>query len=261
MLSKPDTLTEERPAYEGLARIYDHVMRHVDYAQWGRYIDAIFERHGPAGDARPATVVDLACGTGNVTMQLRQLGYDVTGIDRSAAMVQKAQEKSDRQAAGVEFRRDDLRQLDGIGPYGAAVCLYESFNYLTTFTDIDLALVQVSGCLEPGALFVFDVCTERNSLRHFRDVEESERGPDFVYSRHSCYDRQQKMQFNSFEIRFDGDETALTETHAQRIYAHGEMTARIDASAFDLVAAYDGFTFTNGSDESDRVHFILRKVG
>ena len=256
MLAKPDALTDERPAYDGLARIYDHVMRHVDYAEWGRYIDAVFKRHGAA----PTTVVDLACGTGNVTMQLRRLGYTVSGIDRSAAMVRVAREKADGLGNAVTFSCGDLRHLEDVGPFDAAVCLYDSFNYLTTFTDVDLALTEICRILEPTGLFIFDVCTERNSLRHFRDMQESEQGPGFVYSRHSCYDRQQKMQFNSFEIRFDGEDAVLSETHAQRIYAHDEMVACIDKSPFDLVAAYDGFTQTNGSDESDRVHFILRRV-
>ena len=114
--------------------------------------------------------------------------------------------------------------------------------------------------LEPRGMFIFDVCTERNSVMHFQDMQESEQGPGFVYSRRSYYDREQKMQFNSFEIRFDGQESTVTETHAQRIYAHDEMVGLIGKSQFDLVDAYDGFTFSDESDDSDRVHFILRKA-
>ena len=248
--------TEERPAYEGLAAIYDHVMRHVDYSEWARYIDSVFERHG----GKPATIVDLACGTGNVTMELNQIGYPISGVDRSGAMVQVAQTKSNSQGNPVEFSRGDLRQLDGLGPFAAAVCLYDSFNYLTTRTDIELAFAQVFDVLEPHGMFIFDVCTERNSVMHFQDVQQSEQGPGFVYSRHSYYDREQKMQFNSFEIRFDGQESTVTETHAQRIYPHDEMVELIGSSRFDLVNAYDGFTVFNGSDDSDRVHFVLRKA-
>jgi ubiquinone/menaquinone biosynthesis C-methylase UbiE len=246
---------DERPAYDRLAAIYDHVMRHVDYSEWARYLESVFKRH----QAVPKTVVDLACGTGNVTMQLHKLGYSMSGVDRSAAMILVAQAKSDAQGR-PRFSCGDLRQLDAVGSFDAAVCLYDSFNYLTTFTDIDLALAQVSSVLEPGGMFIFDVCTERNSLLHFQDVLESEEGPGFVYSRHSYYDKQQKMQFNSFEIRFEGEESAVSETHAQRIYAHEEIRERIAASDLELLDAYDGFSFSNGSDDSDRVHFILRKA-
>ena len=256
MNTSPLHPTDERPAYEGLAQIYDHVMRHVDYAEWARYIDSLFVRHG----AEPSTVVDLACGTGNVTTQLHRVGYSMSGVDRSGAMVKVAQTKSVDLGNPVSFSCGDLRQLDAIGPYGGAVCLYDSFNYLTTKTDIDLALTEVSGVLEPSGMFIFDVCTERNSRLHFQDVQETEQGPGFVYSRHSYYDTEQRVQFNSFEIRFDGQEPAVTETHAQRIYSHEEMLERIGVSQFELVAAYDGFTFSKGSDESDRVHFVLIKA-
>lgn len=241
--------------YQSLAEIYDYVMRHVDYDQWAGHVHAILERY----DHHVGRLVDLACGTGNVTTALYDLGYSVSGADLSEAMVQVAREKSLLLEREIDFYQRDLRHLNDLGPFDTAVCLYDSFNYLLTPQDLAQALEQVHAILLPGGLFVFDVCTKRNSKLYFQDVKEDESGPGFNYVRRSRYDREQGLQYNEFHIRFDGQDEALEETHCQRIYPLAELEATIESSPFTLVDSFDGFTFKQGSEKADRVHFVLRR--
>jgi SAM-dependent methyltransferase len=227
-------------------------MSHVDYGQWAAYIHALFARFAPAA----TRIVDLACGTGNASFALHRLGYEVTGVDRSEAMLQVAREKS--AGTNVEFVQQDLRQLGGLGPFDAATCLYDSVNYLLAPADIDAALRGAQGIVQPGGLFVFDICTERNSLRYFRNMRHSERGPGFSYERHSTYDPDRRLQRNHFRIHRDGSDVAFEETHVQRIYPVAAVANHVEASAWELLALCDGFTFDEGTEESDRVHFVLR---
>ncbi len=238
--------------YQGLAPIYDYVMAHVDYGQWAAYIQALLARFAPTA----TRVVDLACGTGNMSFAIHRLGYEVTGVDCSEAMLEVAREKS--AGTSVEFAQQDLRQLGGLGPFDAATCLYDSFNYLLAPADIDAALRGALGIVQPGGLFVFDICTERNSLHYFRDMRHSERGPGFSYERHSIYDPARRLQRNHFRIRRDESDVACEETHVQRIYSVATVAAQVEASAWELLALFDGFTFAEGSEKSDRVHFVLR---
>ena len=242
----------QEPPYEGLAAIYDFVMRHVDYVSWASYVDTLLRKFGNG----PETLVDLACGTGNATLEFSKLGYEVSGVDASAAMVAVAQGKAASVESAVPFSTGDLRSLEGLGPFDAATCLYDSFNYLTTTEDAGAALESVAGLLKPEGVFVFDICTERNSLDHFRDVRDAEEGPGFVYTRHSYYDADRRIQFNSFDIGYE--DRRVCETHEQRIYEFEEMAAMVAASRFELLAAFDGFSMHRGSDRSDRVHFVLR---
>ena len=244
--------TAAQSPYQGLAPIYDHVMAHVEYGEWAAYVHALFARLAP--DA--VRVVDLACGTGNVSFALHRLGYEVTGVDRSEAMLQVAREKA--ADTGVEFVQRDLRQLAGLGPFDAATCLYDSINYLLAPADIDAALRGAQAIVQPGGLFVFDICTKRNSLRYFRNMRDSGQGPGFSYERHSVYDPVKRLQSNHFRIRRDGSDVALEETHVQRIYPVAAVAAQVEASAWELLALCDGFTFDEGSEDSDRVHFVLR---
>ena len=251
-MSSPDA-TKAEP-YEGLAPIYDYVMRHVDYLHWAQYVQSLLRRHN--GDTEH--LLELACGTGNISCSLASLGYSVTGLDVSHEMIREAQAKALTQDGVVQFDVCDLRELADIGPFEAAVCLYDSFNYLLSLDDFDLALRRVHDVLTPGALFIFDVCTEQNSVQHFGDVRDTEQGPGFMYSRHSYYDVDERLQFNKFDIRLE-DGSRRQESHVQRIYPHDELLGRIACSPFDLLEALDGFSRRPGSERSDRVHFVLRR--
>ena len=241
--------------YEALAEIYDYVMRHVDYKAWAIYVDALLQRYGCGG----GSLVELACGTGNATLQFQALGYAVCGVDGSAAMVRTAVEKARSGRGGVEFSQGDLRSLAGLGPFDAAVCLYDSFNYLRSEGDVGRGLASAYGLLRPGGLFVFDVCTRRNSLRYFLDARDQEEGPGFTYRRHSYYQRRDSLQYNRFHIRFAGRPGEFEELHTQRIYTTEELMACIEASPFEFLGLFDGFTFDRGSEYSERIHYALRR--
>ena len=252
-----DSYSMRQLPYQGLAPIYDYVMRHVEYDEWAAFIRDVFTRYAP----ETKHLIDLACGTGNVSSELSLLGFSITGADLSESMVRIAQEKAALRGDDSTFVQRDLRALSGLGPFEGAVCMYDSFNYLLEPEDIDETLSQVIGILQPGGLFVFDVCTERNSLTSFSDMHDRESGPGFTYERHSYYDTDVRLQHNDFEIHFEGDETLYEESHVQRIYQLTDIEQRIKTSPFELVDLLAEFTFEPGSEKANRVHYILRAPG
>ena len=66
------------------AAFYDTLNSHVDYALWVDFIEAVFRRFS---QKKPQLVLDLACGTGTITIELARRGYDMTGIDISVDML------------------------------------------------------------------------------------------------------------------------------------------------------------------------------
>ena len=66
-------------AYEVFAQVYDALTRNVDYPARAAYLDKLIRRYGNGGEI----VLDLACGTGSLTVELDRLGYDMIGVDKS----------------------------------------------------------------------------------------------------------------------------------------------------------------------------------
>lgn len=241
--------------YGALARIYDFVMRHVDYRNWALYVEGIFRRFGFVDPV----ICDLACGTGSLALELWRLGYTVSGVDQSEAMLSVAREKARSRRAPIPFYRMDLTALEGADAYDVVLCLYDSLNYLTSPPEIERAFEDIWKLLRSKGLFIFDVCTEANSLRYFRDHTEKERGRGFSYVRHSSYNPETHCQFNEFSITFKGDPKQHIERHEQRIYTLKEIQAIVGRSRFEFLGMYDGFTSRPGDENSDRVHFVLKK--
>ncbi|MBM3458240.1 MAG: methyltransferase domain-containing protein, partial [Armatimonadetes bacterium] len=75
--------------FTDVAEVYDSLMSVVPYKLWLRYVQGLWDEH----HYHPRRVLDLACGTGNVTRELRDAGYQVEGADISSAMVRVAARK------------------------------------------------------------------------------------------------------------------------------------------------------------------------
>lgn len=240
------------PPYRGLASIYDKVMQHVDYVEWADYIESVFDRH----KLHPERLLDLSCGTGTLAVLLKRRGYRMAGADASADMLLVAREKAEHAGQDIPFFCKDMRRLEGLPKFEAVLCLYDSINYLMTLDDVAGALDAVRGVLEPGGLFVFDICTETNSLKYFRDMTDKGQGDDFLYTRHSYYEK--GVQFNRFDIQFSDSNEAVSETHQQRIYSISDIEQALNGSAFQIEGAYDGFGFSPPTNRTDRLHFVLR---
>ncbi|MDP6037843.1 MAG: class I SAM-dependent methyltransferase [Candidatus Latescibacteria bacterium] len=238
--------------YSRLAEIYDHVMRHVDYVHWAHYVSSLFARH----DVVPERVMDLACGTGSLAIEMHKRGFAVCGADGCREMVEIAEKKVLKSGHPISFYHRNLLDLADLQTYDAVLCLYDSINYMMSSEAIEQVLEEVYSIVIPGGIFVLDVCTESNSIQHFSDMTEEDAGDGFFYTRHSYFD--DGVQFNKFEIHFEDTGEVVEELHRQRIYPLEKVEDILEASLFEVVGAYGGFGYGAPTELSDRVHFVLR---
>ena len=76
-------------SYDFLAGCYDELTYDVDYSAWADYVEKHFRRRPLPGK----TVLDLACGTGSLTRELAERGYEMIGVDQSPEMLAAAVER------------------------------------------------------------------------------------------------------------------------------------------------------------------------
>ena len=75
--------------YNNFALLYDELMDDVDYKNWHLYIEKTFDKFNKI----PKTVLEMACGTGNLSYYLAKRGYDLTCFDISSEMLSIAYNK------------------------------------------------------------------------------------------------------------------------------------------------------------------------
>lgn len=76
-------------AYTTFAGVYDMFMDNIPYEKWVEYLHDIMEEY----NIHEGTILELGCGTGNMTELLASKGYDMIGVDNSEDMLELAMEK------------------------------------------------------------------------------------------------------------------------------------------------------------------------
>lgn len=100
-------------------------------------------------------VIDLGCGSGEGTSWLAKHGYIVTGLDRSADMLNLARLNS---GTGVTWQQQDIESLQGLQDFDLALAIdvLNEFHSLRTLATI---FQQVASLLKSDRLFIFDMYT------------------------------------------------------------------------------------------------------
>jgi len=239
--------------YQKLAIIYNHVMRHVEYRRWAKYIKKILQEYGP----HHPTLVDIGCGTGEFIYQLDKLKISADGCDPSPEMLKIAIKKN----PGHTFTEDGLPKLKTIpaGKYNVFTCLYDTINYLPSLEVFSEALDRVYSLLPKNGLFIFDAVSDFFCKHFFNGYSENEViNSKFAYQRRSYFDTLKSLQINDFTIYTD--DGIFEEKHIQKIYPFSQMEQVIRThSSFQLVAIFEDFSFFTADNESNRAHFILKK--
>ena len=143
-----------------LAKYYDVLNYNADYNKVADYVEDVFAAY----NKKPTLVLDLACGTGTLTVELAKRGYEMTGLDLSAEMLSMAVSKS--AAKNILWINQDMCNFELYGTVDAVVCCFDSLNYILDDEDIKKCFGLVYNYLNPGGLFIFDV----NSKYKFESI-------------------------------------------------------------------------------------------
>ena len=102
-------------------------------------------------------VLELACGTGRVAMELAGQGFRVTGLDNSPAMLDTARRKSAAKDEVVQWVEADMRDFDLTEVFRLIILPNNTLCHLLSLQDFEACLSCVKKHLAPEGMFVVDV--------------------------------------------------------------------------------------------------------
>ncbi|NCI46932.1 class I SAM-dependent methyltransferase [Sediminibacterium soli] len=130
---------------------YYHLLyQHRDDEEALRFIDTLISYLRPSAGAK---MVDIACGRGRHAKALADMGFDVTGIDLSAASIGEAKAYEDEH---LHFFQHDMRLPFWINYFDYAFNFFTSFGYFRTDREHNNAIRTIAQGLLPGGVFVID---------------------------------------------------------------------------------------------------------
>ncbi len=242
-------------AFSVLADKYD-MYNSADFNGYIRFFRQCIQRHS---DIEVKEVLDMACGTGELTKRLCDCGYDVCAFDLSEDMLAVATEKC--VGLGVAFSLQDMRSFELYGTVQATLCSYDSLNYLENGLGDCFSLVN--NYTQRGGLFVFDVNTLYRYEKVFGDnayVYESD-GSMLVWQ--NWFNRSTgKCRFYLTEFtEEDGVYLRSDEVQTQRYYSVAGIKRLLKQNGFELCAVYGDFDCKPLTDTSEKAYFVAKSVG
>lgn len=243
--------------YSGFAYVYDLLMRDVNYNEWTSYIEQIFKRY----KCKPEIILELGCGTGNITLELSKRGYEMIGLDKSSEMLCIAKEKALLNMQDILFLNQDMVNFELYGTVDVIGCFMDGLNYIISKKDLQKVLKLVMNYLNPGGLFIFDI----RSIHGLADVignnTFAEVNEEVSYIWQNYFNNKSKisnMELTLF-IKEHNNFKKYSELHRLRAYSVDEIHEYLKQSNFEVLGAFDNFTFKKLGDTSQRICFIARK--
>lgn len=231
-----------------LAEFYDRLNSEVNYKNWALFLHEII---GKYESVKSNLVLDLACGSGSMTIEMAKLGYDMIGVDLSIDMLMEARSKS----AGFDilYLNQDMRDFELYGTVDVVICCLDSVNYLLTVNDIRKCFSLVYNYLNPSGIFIFDVNTPHKFENIFADNTFVFDNENVFCTWQNSYDKETYIcdfYLNIFSKNDSGTYNRFEEQQMERMYERDELTEILSETGFDLI------DFVSERDE--RWHFICK---
>ena len=256
-------------AYETLASIYDVLMDDVNYEQWADYLHTQMQKNNCPG----SHLLDLGCGTGNITIPLARKGYTITAVDLSAEMLSQAKCKTaalleNGESLYINWQEQDMTSLelydenDDFMLFDGVIATFDAFNYITEPEALQFLLQDLADHMNDNGILIFDIQTPYklkeylgNNIYtlHREDVE-------YVWENHFDEEEQICQMDITFFLRQENDlYKRVTESHTERVYEPELLQLWLNLAGFDVLGIYQELSEKPLEADSHRAVFVARR--
>ncbi|HEY8397345.1 MAG TPA: methyltransferase domain-containing protein [Flavihumibacter sp.] len=224
--------------------------RHEDEAR--HFIKRLTEQlQIPAG----SSLLDTACGRGQLTQYLASLGFDVTGMDLSEENIRNAQQLAGDQ---LRFYRHDIRLPFWINYFDYAFNFFTSFGYFNTARENANALRTISQSLKPDGYFLIDYLNVHYVEEHLQ-IRQEELIGDVQYNITKWFDE------NFFHKKIEVIDPSLEEpaiyTEQAAKYTLGDMTEMLAFQNLQIQEVYGDYLLgPYDLNRSPRMIILAKKI-
>lgn len=246
-------MQEEYEIYGGFASVYDKFMDNIPYDDWFQYL----QRYGVNG----GIIVDLACGTGEMTRRLADDGYNMIGVDISEEMLEIARDKCE---ADILWLHQDMRTLDLYGSASAMVCICDGMNYICSEEDLEKVFARTVLFLDKSGVFIFDMKTEYfyKEILGNRTIIDNREDASYIWENE--YSEEKKINeylLTIYELVDDENDLFVRtdELHRQKAYGINVVKDCLIHQGFSKVDVFEAFTESAPNATSERLYFVAQK--
>lgn len=232
---------------------YERMFDEESFGRAAAEVDAACRLAG-VGDG---AALDLGCGPGRHSAPLARAGFEVTGVDLSAFLLDRARAYADREGVHVEWVREDMRRFRRPGAFRLALSMFTSFGYFEDPADDLLVLENVFQSLAPGGVLVLDtlgkewVCRNLQPV-HLRELDDG----GLLIERPMLADNMTRIHNEWLLVQGD---RVIRREFSHQLYSGQELADRLHAAGFGEVSLYGGLDGSEYDLEATRLVAVARR--
>lgn len=185
-------------------------------------------------------IIDIGCGTGRHSIELTKRGYNVTGIDLSESLLQKAREKASFNGLYINFLKHDARNLPFENEFDVAIMLCEGGFPLMETDEMNFEILKnVNKSLKTESKFIFTTLNGLfplfHSVNEFHSKNENNVGNASYHSKN--FDL---ITFRDYNITTFIDDNGIEKELIcnERYYVPSEINWLLKTLGFSLVEIF-----------------------
>lgn len=202
-------------------------------------------------------LLDLCCGPGRHAVEFAQRGFQVTGVDQSEFLLDKARKHAAEAGASIDWVKQDMRHFVRPGSFDLACNLFTSFGYFKQPQEDIAVLRNLHQSLRETGVLVIDVISKERVARNWQSSICSELPDGSLLV--------QRPQVREDWTRIYSEWTLIKDGHAQSfsfehtIYSGRELKDSLLSSGFKQVQLFGDLLGKPYGLDCERLVAVARK--
>ena len=244
--------------YSYFSYYYDILTRNIDYKKQYEYFCKLISKLG----SHPGLLLDLACGTGSLSLEFAKNNVDVIAIDSSVDMLSIAKQKAIESDVDILFVCQEMQNFYLHDNVDTIICSLDSINHLDGIEDVKKTFLSCYKALKRDGILIFDVNTIYKNKEVLGDNT-------FIYDTDEVYCIWQ----NYFEDTTNTDDIFLdffvregdryykeSEEFAECAYELCDLKNILDGINLKVLNIYNYMTFEPVTKTSEKAVFVCKKL-
>ena len=244
-------------AYGEFAKIYDDLINEdINYDNMVSRIIEICNEH----NIECKDYLDVACGTGNVTVRLAKHFKDIYAVDLSEDMLREAFNKLKENRIKGKIICQDMTEMQLNRKFDLITSVLDSTNYITDEDDLEKYFNSVKEHLKDNGIFIFDVNSYYKLSEILGNNIYTYSEDDVFYTWENVFEDNMVSMFLTFFVKKGELYERFEEEHFERAYKEEELENALSNCGLKVINKFDGYSNNKVQANSERVVYVVKKI-
>ena len=243
-------------AYGEFAKIYDELIN--EDINYDEMVDRIIEICN-SYNVELNDYLDIACGTGNVTIRLAKYFKNIYGVDLSEDMLREAFDKFKEARIKGKIICQDMTELSLNKEFDLITSVLDSTNYITDLNDLQNYFNGVYNHLKSNGIFIFDVNSYYKLSEILGNNIYTYSEEEVFYTWENVFEDNLLSMFLTFFVKKGDLYERFEEEHIERAYTEKELEKELEKANLEVLAKFDGYTENYVQANTERIVYVIKK--